>query len=182
MRTTSTTTPWYILAREWLWKRLELHALGILLPSNANSKCGGGMSTPSSSHAYSLSWFGNGVGSCFLLQKKRVKLPWWQCQTLHHQTIMVSTLIVLLLTLNKALLGGRPRITRFVLMLISVWIKLNHASCFLYLFLYALVWMCVRKHIHRRFNPSMVFGLKCLLWSNWHGVKFDGWTSELILV
>ena len=39
--------------------------------------------------------------------------------SLHQQTIMVSTLNVLLLTLNKALLGGRPRITRFVLMLIS---------------------------------------------------------------
>ena len=44
---------------------------------------------------------------------------------------MVSTLSVLLLTLNKALLGGRPRITMFVLLLISHWIKLNYASCFL---------------------------------------------------
>ena len=59
--------------------------------------------------------------------------------SLHQQTIVVSTLIVLLLTLNKALPGGCPRITRFVLMLISIWIKLNHASCFLYLFVYALV-------------------------------------------
>ena len=42
--------------------------------------------------------------------------------SLHQQTIMVSTLNVLLLTLNKALPGGRPRITRFVLMLISLWI------------------------------------------------------------
>ena len=42
--------------------------------------------------------------------------------------------------------------------------------CSLYLWLYALVWMCVRKHIHRPFKPSMVFGLKCLLRSNWHGV------------
>ena len=39
--------------------------------------------------------------------------------SLHQQTIMVSTLNILLLTLNKALPGGRPRITRFVLMLIS---------------------------------------------------------------
>ena len=38
--------------------------------------------------------------------------------------------------------------------------------CFLYLFLYALVWMCVPKYIHRRFKSSMVFGLKCLLQSN----------------
>ena len=38
----------------------------------------------------------------------------------HQQNAMVSTLSVLLLTLNKALPGGPPRITRYVLMLISV--------------------------------------------------------------
>ena len=48
--------------------------------------------------------------------------------SLHQQYTMVSALNVLLLTLNKALPGGRPRITRFVLMPISLWIKLNHAS------------------------------------------------------
>ena len=58
--------------------------------------------------------------------------------SLHQQNAMVSTLNVLLLTLNEALLGGRPRITRFVLMLISLCTMLNHASCFLYLSLYAL--------------------------------------------
>ena len=40
--------------------------------------------------------------------------------TLHQQDTMVSALNVLLLTLNKTLLGGPPRITRYVLMLISV--------------------------------------------------------------
>ena len=40
--------------------------------------------------------------------------------SLHPQTIMVSTLNVLLLTLNKALPGGRLRITRYVLMPISI--------------------------------------------------------------
>ena len=34
----------------------------------------------------------------------------------HQQNTMVSTLNVLLLTLNKALPGGRPRITRVSLM------------------------------------------------------------------
>ena len=48
--------------------------------------------------------------------------------SLHQQTIMVSTLNVLLLTLKKALPGGRSRITRFILMHISLQIKLNHAS------------------------------------------------------
>ena len=124
-----------------------------------------------------------GIGVCprILLHKKMKKMRGVAMVTilsLHQQTIIVSTLNVLLLTLNKALPGGRPRITRFVLMLISVWIKLNHASCFLYLFLYALVWMCVRKYIHRHFKSSMVFGLKCLLQSNWHGVKFD-WCSRV---
>ena len=83
----------------------------------------------------------------------------------HQQNAMVSTLSVLLLTLNKALPGGHPRITRFVLLLISHWIKLNYASCFLYLSLYALHWMCVAKHIHRRFKLSMVIRLKSLLQS-----------------
>ena len=59
--------------------------------------------------------------------------------SLHQQNVMVSTLNVLLLTLNKALPGGCPRITRYVLMPISIRIKLNHASCFLYPSLYALV-------------------------------------------
>ena len=44
--------------------------------------------------------------------------------------------------------------------------KAKAQLCFLYLFLYALVWMCVRKYIHRRFKSSMVLGLKCLLRSN----------------
>ena len=38
--------------------------------------------------------------------------------SLRQQDVMVSTLNVLLLTLNKALPGGHLRITRFVLMLI----------------------------------------------------------------
>ena len=38
----------------------------------------------------------------------------------HQQNTMVSTLNVLLLTLNKALPGGRPRIVRFVLIPISL--------------------------------------------------------------
>jgi len=79
---------------------------------------------------------------------------------------MVSTLNVLLLTLNKALPGGCPRTTRYVLMPISLWVKLKHASCSLYMSSYSLVWMCVMKHIHRPFKSSMVFGLKCILQSN----------------
>ena len=59
--------------------------------------------------------------------------------SLHQQNVMVSTLNVLLLTLNKALLGGRPRITRYILIPISLQIRLNHASCSLYLSSYALV-------------------------------------------
>ena len=47
----------------------------------------------------------------------------------HQQTIMVSTLNVLLLTLNKALLGGRPRITR---VRTHAYLCLNKAqSCFM---------------------------------------------------
>ena len=38
--------------------------------------------------------------------------------SLHQQETVVSALNVLLLTLNKALPGGRPSITRFVLIFI----------------------------------------------------------------
>ena len=38
----------------------------------------------------------------------------------HQQNAIVSTLNVLLLTLNKALPGGRPRIASFVLIPISL--------------------------------------------------------------
>ena len=101
--------------------------------------------------------------------------------SLHQQTIMVSTLNVLLLTLNKALPGGRPRITMFVLMFASVWIKLNHASMLPLSILVCSglnVWRS--DYIHRRFKLSMVLWLKCLLWSNWHGVKFD-WCSRVTI-
>ena len=59
--------------------------------------------------------------------------------SLHQQNAMVSALNVLLLTLNKALPEVHPRITRFMLMSISLLIMLNHASCSLYLSSYALV-------------------------------------------
>ena len=68
---------------------------------------------------------------------------------------VVSTLNVLLLTLIKALPGGRPRITRYLLISISLQIRLNHASCSLYLFLYALVWMCV---VHNAFIGILKHG------------------------
>ena len=87
--------------------------------------------------------------------------------SLYQQNAMVSILNVLLLTLNKALPGGHPRITRFVLMLISLRIMLNHASM---LPLSVLVCfglnVCGAQHIHRRFKSSMVFGIKCLLRPN----------------
>ena len=83
----------------------------------------------------------------------------------YKQNTMVSTPNVLLLTLNKALPGGRLRITRFVLIPISLWIKLNHSSCFLYLFLYALVWICSMQHIHRLFKLSVVLKLKKVFFS-----------------
>ena len=44
--------------------------------------------------------------------------------SLHQQDTMVSALNVLLLTLNKALPGGRPRITRVSLM-VRVKLSLN---------------------------------------------------------
>ena len=84
-----------------------------------------------------------------------------------NKNAVVCTLNVLLLTLNKALPGGHPRITRYKLMPISLRIMLNHASM---LPLSVLVCfglnVCGAQHIHRRFKSSMVLGLKCPLQSN----------------
>ena len=135
-----TTTSWYALMEEQLLKETWT----LYTWSFANSKCGGGMWVPRSKFfSQFISCLGIGVCPRILLYKKMRGVSLVTTLSPHQQTIMVSTLNVLLLTLNKALPGGPPRITRYVLMLISVWIKLNHASCFLCLFLYALVWMCV---------------------------------------
>ena len=138
--------------------------------SFANSKCGGGMWVPQSKlFSQFISCLGIGVCPRILLYKKLKKweeLPWWQYY-LHQQDTVVSTLNVPLLTLNKALPGGRPRITRYKIIPISLWIMLNHASI---LPLSVLVCfglnVCGAQHIHRRFKSSMVFGLKCPLQSN----------------
>ena len=121
-----------------------------------------------------ISCLGIGVCPCILLYKKMKKMGGVAMVTILSSSTRcrVSTLNVLLLTLNKALPGGRPTITRFMLMPISLWIKLNHVSCFLYLSLYICSGLNVWRsaYIHRPFKSSMVFGLKCLLRSNWHGV------------
>ena len=166
MWATPTTTPRYALMKE----QLQYETWTPYTWSFANSKCGGGMWVPQSKFfSQFISCLGIGECPCILLYKKMKKMRGVAMVTtlsLHQQAIMVSTLNVLLLTLNKALSGGRPRITRFVLMLISFWIMLDHASCFLYVFLYAPVWMYAAACIHRPFKSSMVFGLKCPLQSN----------------
>ena len=174
MRATPTTTPRYALMKEQLQKETWTPYTW----SFANSKCGGGMWVPRSKFfSEFISYFWICVCPRIFLYKKMKKMMRGVAMvttlSLHQQIIMVSTLNVLLLTLNKAMSEGCPRITRFVLIPISLWIMLNHASCSLYMFLYAPVWMCGAQRIHRRFYLSMVLGLKCLLRSNWHGVKFD---------
>jgi len=150
------------LDTSWWWngyeRRFELHTLEVLLPSNANSKCGGDMWVSRVSSFRANSYLGLKIVlvlvSCFL-KKIYIKIQKNE-RNCHGDNIefsskntMVSTLSVLLLNLNKALPWGCPRITRFILMLISLRIKLNHASMPLYLFLYALVWMYTAAYIHR---------------------------------
>ena len=101
--------------------------------SFANSKCGGGMWVPRSKfclNPYLVLELVLVPASCSIKRKiKKRGIAMATTLSLHQQDTMVSALNVLLLTLNNALPGGPPRITRYVLMLISVWIKLNHASC-----------------------------------------------------
>ena len=104
MRATPTTIPRYALMKNNYRRRLELHTLEVL-------------QTPSVGEVCDVLEFVYVLASCSIKTMRGVAMV--TTLSLHQQTIMVSTLNVLLLTLNKALLGGRPRITRFVLMLIS---------------------------------------------------------------
>ena len=138
MWATPTTTPRYALMKEQLQKETWTPYTW----SFANSKCGGGMWVPQSKF-FSQFISCLGIGIC-----PRISLYYKNGRSCHGDNIdsinkntVVSTLNVLLLTLNKALPGGRPRITRYKLIPISLRIMLNHASCSLYLFSYALVWM-----------------------------------------
>ena len=182
MWATPTTTPWYALMKEQLQKETWTPYTW----SFANSKCRGGMWVPQSKFpSQFISCLEISVCPRILLSiKKRKKMNERSC---HGDNIESSSTKCHgkysqcpAFDIKQSPAGRSQRITRFVLMLISL---LNKAQlCFLYLFLYALVWMYVATYIHRRFRLSMVLRLKCLLWSNWHGVKFDWWTSELILV
>ena len=141
MWATPTTKPRYVLMEELLLKETWTP----YTCSFANSKCGGGMWVPwSKLLSQSISWLWIGASPRTLLYKENEKNE----RSCHgdnivstNKNVVASTLNVLLLTLNKALPGGRPRITRYKLMPISLRIMLNHASCSLYLFSYALVWM-----------------------------------------
>ena len=169
MWATLTTTPRYALRKE----QLQMETWTPYTWSFANSKCGGGMWVPQSKFfSQFISCLGIGVCPSILLYKKW----WWKererdCHGDNIDSInknaVVSTLNVMLLTLNKALPGGRPRITRYKLIPISLRIMLNHASM---LPLSVLVCfglnVCGAQHIHRRFKSSMVLGLKCPLQSN----------------
>ena len=168
--------PWW---RNNYRRRLELHTLIVLQTPSVGEVC----EYPKVSsflNSYLVMELVYVLASCSIKKwkKKWEELPWWQYY-LHQQNAMVSTLNVLLSTLNKALPGGRPRITRFMLMPISRWIKFNHASV---LPLSVLACSSLNafdaSHIHRHSKSSMVLGLKCLLQSNWHGVKFD-WCSRV---
>ena len=102
--------PWW---RNNYRRRLELHTLEVL-------------QTPSVGEVSDVLEFMYVLASCSIKTMRGVAMV--TTLSHHQQTIMVSTLNVLLLTLNKALPEGRPRITRFILMPISLQIKFNHAS------------------------------------------------------
>ena len=89
--------------------------------SFVNSKCGGGMWVPRSKfflNPYLVVKLVLVPASCSIYKKnkKRRVVAMVIILSSHQQNTMVSTLNVLLLTLNKALPGGRPRIARVSLM------------------------------------------------------------------
>ena len=113
-RATPTTTPRYALMKEQLQKETWTP----YTCSFANSKCGGGMWVPRSKFfSQFISCLGIGVCPRILLYiKKKRGVAMVAILSSHQQNAMVSTLNVLLLTLNKALPGGRLRIARVSLM------------------------------------------------------------------
>ena len=130
MWATPTTTPRYVLMEEQLLKEIWTPYTW----SFANSKCGGGMWVPQSKFfSQFISCLRIGVCPRILLYKKMMKKNERSC---HDDNIESSSTKrhgkysqCPALTLNNALSGGRPRITRFVLILIP---SLNKAqSCFM---------------------------------------------------
>ena len=140
MWATPTTTLRYVLVEERLQKETRTPHTWVLLTSNANSKCGGGMWVPQVSPSYvnSLCWFGNGVSSCFLLHKRK---KWKKIRgvamvttlSLHQQKRRGKYSQCPAFDIKQSPARRSPEDHRFVLMLISFWIMLDHASCFLYL-------------------------------------------------
>jgi len=122
MRATPTTTPRYTLTKNNYRRRPELHTLEVLQTPSVGEVC----EYPKVSsflNSYPVLELVYVLSSCSIKKKKRKKMRRIAMVTtlnLHQQDAMVSTLNVLLLTLNKALPGGCPRITTFVLMLISI--------------------------------------------------------------
>ena len=114
--------PWW---RNNYERRLELHTLEVLQTPSVGEVC----EYPKVSYflnSYLVLELVYVLASCSI--KKWEELPWWQQWVFINKNVVVSTLNVLLLTLNKALPGGRPRITRFVFVLIPC---LNNVqSCF----------------------------------------------------
>ena len=131
-------------------RRLELHTLEVLQTPSVGEVCEY-LKVSSFLNSYLVLELVYVLASCSIKKwKKREELPWWQ-YCLHQQDTMVIVLNVLLLTLNKALSGGRPRMTRYKLIPISLWIKLNHTSCFLYLSLYVCSSLNMCPEIHSCF-------------------------------
>ena len=183
MWATPTTTPQNALTKEQLQKETWTPYTW----SFANSKCGGGMWVPRSKFlSRSISCLGIGVCPRILLHKKMKKNE-RSCHcdniesssTRHHGKCSQCPAFKI-----KQNPSGRSPEDHQVRA--HAYLPLHDAqSCFM-LPLSILVCSSLNvwcsKYIHRCFKLSTVLSLECLLLSNWHGVKFDWWTSELILV
>ena len=136
--------PWW---RNNYRRRIELHTIEVLQTPSVGEvwEC-----PEVSSFSQFISCLGIGVCPLILIKKKRKK----EERNCHGDNIVsinkntvVSTLNVLLLTLNKALPGGCPKITRFVLILIPSSNKTQ--SCFMFplsVLVYSSLDVCSRTH------------------------------------
>ena len=127
MRATPTTTPPYALMKNNYRRRLGLHTLEVLQTPSVGEVCEyPKVSSFSSIHILSWNWCMSSHLAPYEKKEKKKKRGIAMATTLslHQQDTIVSALNVLLLTLNKALPGGRPRITR-VSLLVRVKLSLN---------------------------------------------------------
>ena len=180
MRATPTITPRYALMKNNYRRRLELHTLEVL-------------QTPSVGEVCEYPEVSSFLNSYLVLELVYVLAPCSIKEKKWKKTRGVA--IVTILSPSTRCRGKYPQCPTFDIkqsparrspehhqVRAQAYLCLNKAQSYFMFPLSILVCSGLNvwrsDYIHRRFKLSMVLWLKCLLRSNWHGVKFD-WCSRV---